>query len=383
MHRRLWIVAALSAVVLCGGAGKGPAVRQEIVFPDLPGLVTLKCDFHLHTVFSDGKVWPTVRVDEAWREGLDAIALTDHIGHQSHKQDVSTDANRPHDIALGRAKERDILLIRGGELTHDTPPGHYNAIFLNDVNALDVKDLFEQAGLAAAQGAFIFWNHPGWRGPEKGRWGEAQSRLLEAKQLGGIEVCNGLSYYVEAHRWALDRKLAIIGTSDLHDPSLYVERTPEDHRTITLVFAKERSVEGIREALQAGRTAAWFQNHIIGKEAELSALFAACVQVAPAHHSARNMAWARVHNCSELDIELVRVGADLSDARQKRAATTLLPAKTTSVVQFPAAGTGDSATLKYQALNFLVGPEEPMAVQLVASLPPSPSTMPANAPARK
>ena len=50
--------------------------------PDIPGYQTLICDFHMHTVFSDGRVWPTVRVDEAWREGLDAIAITDHLEYQ-------------------------------------------------------------------------------------------------------------------------------------------------------------------------------------------------------------------------------------------------------------------------------------------------------------
>ena len=53
-------------------------VRTPIRLPDLPGYLTLKCDLHIHTVFSDGLVWPTVRVEEAWREGLDAIAITDH-----------------------------------------------------------------------------------------------------------------------------------------------------------------------------------------------------------------------------------------------------------------------------------------------------------------
>ncbi|MGD8499689.1 MAG: hypothetical protein PVJ86_03535, partial [Phycisphaerales bacterium] len=54
-------------------------VRHEINFPDILNYKTLKCDLHMHTVFSDGSVWPTVRVDEAWREGLDAISITDHI----------------------------------------------------------------------------------------------------------------------------------------------------------------------------------------------------------------------------------------------------------------------------------------------------------------
>jgi len=104
-------------------------VRHEIAFPDLPGYVTLKCDFHMHTVFSDGLVWPTVRVDEAYRTGLDAIALSDHIEYQPHKDDIPTNHNRPYEIALGRAKELGVLLIRGVEITRDTPPGHFNAIF--------------------------------------------------------------------------------------------------------------------------------------------------------------------------------------------------------------------------------------------------------------
>lgn len=43
--------------------------RNEIQVPDLDGYTTLKCDFHMHSVFSDGLVWPTVRVDEAY--GMD------------------------------------------------------------------------------------------------------------------------------------------------------------------------------------------------------------------------------------------------------------------------------------------------------------------------
>ena len=45
------------------------AQRQMVNVPELPGYVTLKCDFHIHTVFSDGNVWPTNRVSEAWRDG--------------------------------------------------------------------------------------------------------------------------------------------------------------------------------------------------------------------------------------------------------------------------------------------------------------------------
>ena len=32
--------------------------KHKINIPDILGYKTLKCDFHMHTVFSDGMVWP-------------------------------------------------------------------------------------------------------------------------------------------------------------------------------------------------------------------------------------------------------------------------------------------------------------------------------------
>ena len=64
------------------------------------------------------------------REGLDAISIIDHIEYQPHKQDVPTNHNRPYEIAVRRAQEKNILLVKGAEITRDTPPGYFNAIFL-------------------------------------------------------------------------------------------------------------------------------------------------------------------------------------------------------------------------------------------------------------
>ena len=58
-------------------------VNRAIEFPNIPGYLTLKCDFHMHTVFSDGSVWPDIRVEEALKDGLDAIATTEHLELQS------------------------------------------------------------------------------------------------------------------------------------------------------------------------------------------------------------------------------------------------------------------------------------------------------------
>ena len=114
--------------------------RNEIQVPDLDGYTTLKCDFHMHSVFSDGLVWPTVRVDEAYRDGLDAISLTEHIEYRPHKQDVVSDHNRSFDLCREQAEKLGILLIKGSEITRAMAPGHFNAIFLSDSNPLEQKD---------------------------------------------------------------------------------------------------------------------------------------------------------------------------------------------------------------------------------------------------
>ena len=104
--------------------GFGQNVSKEKQIPDISGYITLKCDFHMHTVFSDGKVWPTVRVTEALKEGLDAIALTDHIDKGKPVTDVVKNLNRAFEIAAEEAVGTDLILIKGGEITFSMPPGH-------------------------------------------------------------------------------------------------------------------------------------------------------------------------------------------------------------------------------------------------------------------
>ena len=136
--------------------------RTPVNVPNIPGYLTLKCDFHIHTVFSDGLVWPSVRSEEAWRQGLDAIAITDHIEYQPHKADVSTNHNRSYQIASKAGDDLDLLVIKGSEITHKMPPGHLNAIFLTNSLSLATTNWQDQTRIAHEQGVFIFWNHPGW-----------------------------------------------------------------------------------------------------------------------------------------------------------------------------------------------------------------------------
>src|SRR5262245_29797158 len=63
---------------LVGEPGTKAHIRDDVSFPDVEGFQVLKADFHSHTIYSDGQVTPEVRVWEAWRDGLDLIAIADH-----------------------------------------------------------------------------------------------------------------------------------------------------------------------------------------------------------------------------------------------------------------------------------------------------------------
>ena len=352
---------ALILVFLFAGRAQADP-RQEIAFPDLPDARTLKCDFHNHTVFSDGLVWPTVRVAEAWRQGLDAIAVTDHLDYQPHAKDVATDRNRSYELMVKPAAEQDILLVHGGEMTHDTPPGHHNALFITDGNLLTSKDIYAQFDAAGEQKAFVFWNHPDWEGVERGKWGEVQQKEFDKKQLHGIEICNGPHYDAQAHKTALERRLTLVGNSDCHEPIPELKTSTKDHRTLTLVFAKERTLEALREALFAGRTAVWCESKLYGGEKELTPLFAACVRIAPPFHEEGDKRWVRVENRCELEIVLDRVGKD-------GPGKITLPPLATTVVRFDMPAEKLKDGLPYRVTNFVVAPDKGLEVKLM--IPPA------------
>lgn len=364
MKTRQKIILSILIVNLLLTAFAAGQSRREIHFPDILSYKTLKCDFHIHTVFSDGLVWPTVRVEEAWREGLDAISITDHIEYQPHKKDIPTNFNRSYQIALSQAREKNVLLIKAAEITRETPPGHFNALFLKDVNSLDTKNLFDVMKAAAKQNAFVFWNHPGWKPEHKG-WFDTHTTLYENKWMHGIEVVNGDSYYPEAHQWCLEKNLTMMSNSDVHQPLTLLETSPDKHRSMTLVFAKEKSIDAVKEALAEGRTTAWFGEQLIGREKYLDAIFKESVEIGKPYNKYRDTIWFEIKNKSDIDIDLQRAGT-LGPSQL------ILAANATTILK---TGTGIKADeapaqieLSYTARNFLIAPNKGLPVTLTINL---------------
>ena len=93
----LVLLVALPTVVLAQNLDKVPhsrrmynmtnnLVRTEIVTPQVNGYNVYKADLHIHTLFSDGDVTPALRIAEAWYDGLDIIAITDHLEARTYER---------------------------------------------------------------------------------------------------------------------------------------------------------------------------------------------------------------------------------------------------------------------------------------------------------
>lgn len=291
---------------------RNPKKRQVVQIPDVKGYQTLKCDFHMHTVFSDGHVWPNVRVQEAWQEGLDVLAITDHIEYTPHSEDVKVGHNRAYELAQNAAAENNLVFIKGTEITRNTPPGHFNAIFIGDASEYiedraGEKDK-EAVMKAVEQDAFVFWNHPGWKvNSIEGsyEWIDFVEDLKNENRLHGIEVINGFGMHLKALDWAVDHDLTVMGSSDIHNLVKHDYNLGNYiHRSMTLVFAKDRTAESLREALEAGRTVAWASKYIAGKEEHVRNLFEACVEVCTLFHSKGDRNFYEIRNNSDLYFEL-------------------------------------------------------------------------------
>jgi 3',5'-nucleoside bisphosphate phosphatase len=299
----------LTLLVLVAVTISAAAQRKIINLPDIPGFVTLKCDFHIHTVFSDGDVWPTVRVDEAIRDGLDAIAITDHIEYLPKKDFIPVDFNASWKVAEPYARERNLILIRGTEITRKMPPGHFNALFIKDASLIAKDSVWDSIEEAIKQGAFLQWNHPGWKSQEPDgipKLYDMHRKLIRNGWLHGIEYFNDTEYYPLVFRFCEENNLALTGNSDVHGIiSESYSGNGNIHRPMTLVFAKDRSHDAVREALFARRTMVFFTDKLVGREDLARQFFSNCISAGkPFYDNGKNI-FIEIRNNSDVPFYLV------------------------------------------------------------------------------
>ena len=296
------LLLALSAAFLYPVAVEA---QNRIVIPDTEEYLILTGDMHVHTVFSDGSVWPTTRVEEAFAEGVEVICMTDHLDDRHRRLlkngDFNRDRNYSYDVAVKRGDELGIIVVKGAEISRGMPPGHFNTLFISDVEPIaQASDAHEDhqegmlAGLSQAvkQNAFCVWNHPHWSAqqPAEVLWHPEHDTIFNKGYMHAIEVynsCDGFSF--EAFQWALDRNLTLICGTDVHGPMFTEYNFPAGElRPVTLIFAKEASVNGVREALEARRTAVFADGCVYGDEKLLTMLLDACLRVEAVRQQGKN-----------------------------------------------------------------------------------------------
>lgn len=283
-----------------------PTERREIVLPTIDGYTLYKADFHTHTIYSDGDVTPRQRVREAWYDGLDILAITDHLEIRTYekfmlkvlapynttdepfkyqhagianKKDnnypVMANLNAAYDEAVYYAERENlpIMLVRGTEIWRNTKSiGEYNALFLKDINAICHPDLFESFRRVKEQGGLLMHNHPGYtRTTSEIAEGE-QARAYSEGWIDGVEAINSTSLYKGIISRCLDRGLFMMANTDAHGPTSHDwPATGEFFRTMTFIMAKSCTEKDIKEALKAGRTIGYMANNLFGDERYLSA----------------------------------------------------------------------------------------------------------------
>ena len=261
------------------------ATRTEIILPQVQGYNCYKGDFHVHTTYSDGRMNPAARIVEAWMDGLDIVAITDH--HEKHKgvknmlnvismkdstvidyKKAKVSHNKIHEEAVEQIEKSGwpMLLVKGAEVTRDSQTvGHLNCLFLTDIDAIFDKDPAEALRKAKAQGGIVIHNHPAWR---RGTCDKTEFHQLVYGEglVDGVEVVNGGTLYPPIVRRCLEEKLALFANTDEHNITEYRFGTQGDYRTMTLILAKELTEEAVKDAILNQRTIAFARGFLIGQE---------------------------------------------------------------------------------------------------------------------
>lgn len=265
-------------------------VRKEVVLPcQVGGYNVYKSDLHTHSVYSDGSVTPQFRIKEAWLEGLDVIAVTEHIEYRPFENEFGEyvhantkkerDLNAAVKLAQKEAAYWDVFVIPGTEITRDgRTVGHFNALFTKDNNKVYDEDPVQAIRNAKNQGALVMHNHPGWWRSSID-YTEVEKVAYDEGLIDGVEVMNYSEFYPGIIDRVQELGLFIAANTDIHASSAEDFNKYEYMRPMTLILAKERTEAGLREALEAGRTLAYGFNTLCGSESLLVEFFKASVNV--------------------------------------------------------------------------------------------------------
>ncbi len=338
---------------------------RKLFFLNPPDTHVISSDLHIHTVFSDGEVWPSIRIKEARRDSLDLISMTEHLEYLSYKNDLKiTDRNRSYNISKALLKKDEpLIIVNGSEITKPMPPGHFNAIFVKDVNPLLNSDGEKSMIEANKQGAFVFWNHPNWienRDDGIAKFDEIHQRLLEKKLFHGIEVVNEHTYSEEALALALDNNLTIMGTSDIHGLIDWTfDKEKKQHRPITFILSKNRTIKSIRDALFNQKTFVWHRDILIGKEENISPVVSENLKITSLGYY-KKIVTIKIQNKSVVPFKLRYLG---DYTFHKNSSILEIPARGELLVTIKTKEILTSIKMSFEVLNVITAPKKNLVIK--------------------
>jgi hypothetical protein len=212
----------------------------------------------------------------------------------------------------------------------------------------------------------LFWNHPDWyrQAPDGiARLQPMHKKMIDQGYLHGIEVVNGNGYSAEAFQIAIDNNLAVIGTSDVHDLIDWDYKPyAGGHRPVTLVFARSKNANSIKQALEERRTVVWFKNRLIGLKENLIPLINSSLSTGSATYSDETtIARFTIKNSSDVTFLL----KNLSDYSFNNSDDLVeIPAQGTKYVQVKTLEKVGVLNIGFEVLNALVGPNENAKINL-------------------
>ena len=130
--------------------------------------------------------------------------------------------------------------------------------------------------------------------------------MIQMNLLHGIEIVNGNSYSEEAFQIAIDNDLTLIGTSDVHNLIEWDYLNSGGHRPSTIILAKNKNKNSIRNSLKSGRTIVWFKNSLIGLKKNLLPLLEASLFISQAEYLPNsNILKVKIENKCGIDFKLL------------------------------------------------------------------------------
>ncbi|MBQ7525547.1 MAG: hypothetical protein IJT09_03865, partial [Abditibacteriota bacterium] len=258
-------------------------------FPNTENYLVLQGDFHIHTSEgSDGNM-SLERIFRAYGfKYFDVIAVTDHGPALCERRCVRSQREE----AAKLAEEHGIIYMPGFETGFCSPNGREHIVVFdtdarprkydhNLTDDLSVSGFLKRLKDLRKKGAFIIWPHPNSDWSEGETPGELVRKSIEKAikkgYIRGVEIINGDSDYDPFHWWATEpigvwgEEYELKGPRGVWSGSRVMDYALEHNLTLfansdvhkclvpccTLILATERTREGVREALEAGRTAAY------------------------------------------------------------------------------------------------------------------------------